>query len=312
MLIPVEVDVRLRYWPYANAGLVAACVLVYVLMACGVGSPEFWDSLALRTYDPTQLLGSMFLHEHFWHLFFNMVFLWLFGNAVCGTIGNWRYLAVYLLGGVAAGVVHLLADGRPAIGASGAINAVLGFYLVLYPLNEINCIWAWVMRGWSVKISGYWLILCWFALNVYWAGFWAIAGIGGNVAYWAHIGGFLTGMAMGWAFVRYKWVELQDYDHPSLPEWLKGGKRGVASESGRRQHFQEEQARLKQKALASSVSALESTLIGVGRPNCPQCGVTLEIEAELAGERVNCPACGKALMVAVMDKRSQGGLLGDV
>jgi membrane associated rhomboid family serine protease len=303
MMIPVEVDVRLRYWPYANAGMVAVCVVVYGLMMCGVGSKEFWESLVLQDYNPVQLIGSMFLHAGLLHLFFNMLFLWIFGNAVCGTIGNWRYLAVYLLGGVAAGVVHLLADGAPEIGASGAINAMIGFYFVLYPLNEIKCVWVILIQGANFKVAGYWLILFWFAWDI----IWAVTGLGGEVAYWAHIGGFLAGMGMGVACLKWRWATLLDDDHPTLLDWLKGTTTRAVPEAGRRQEFQEEQVRLRQKALDALVTKAEVAPVKAGWPNCPQCGVTLDIAAELAGEQVNCPVCGKALTVVAETRSESAG-----
>ena len=77
------------------------------------------------------------------HLKYTLIFLWVFGNAVCAKFNNWRYIPFYLCLGIIAASFHLLLDGRSAIGASGAIYGVMGAFLILYPLNSITCFY-WV------------------------------------------------------------------------------------------------------------------------------------------------------------------------
>jgi len=143
------------------------------------------------------MFTSMFLHADILHLFGNMLFLYIFGDNVEDAFGHGRYLLFYFLCGIAASLTHIisitnpsdLAD--PALGASGAISGVLGAYLILYPKARVITL---VFFGWifftaipAIIFLGFWFILQWL---------FAVYDIGGGVAYWAHIGGFLAGMLM--------------------------------------------------------------------------------------------------------------------
>ncbi|MEX2275398.1 MAG: rhomboid family intramembrane serine protease [Actinomycetota bacterium] len=156
---------------------------------------------ALRIACPTKSwwlpLGvSMFLHAGWIHLLGNLLFLWVFGNNVEDRLGRARYLFFYLLGGlVAAGlqVVITPESTAPTIGASGAIGAVLGAYLVLFPRHRIlTLIFVFAL----VEIPAVFVLGSWFVLQL----FSGVSVIGSEltsgVAYWAHVGGFLAGVAM--------------------------------------------------------------------------------------------------------------------
>jgi membrane associated rhomboid family serine protease/ribosomal protein S27AE len=290
MIIPYDTDVRLRYRPNANFGIIGVCVAVYLLGATGMLSDTTQESLVLQDFNPVQLVGSMFLHAGILHLGFNMLYLWIFGNAVCGTIGNWKYLAVYLTGGVAAGVIHLLADGSPAIGASGAINAVLGFYLVLFPVNEIYCGWLFFFKAGSFKIAGYWMILFWTGLDL----FNAVMGWNTGVAYWGHVGGFFTGMGMGVLFWERGWVQLQEDDHPSLPDYIRHWLTG--REPARLAKPAYTRTELENEKIAAALRQAPR-MIKAGNHGCPRCGSVLDVRMDLAGERFHCPSCGSPLEV---------------
>ena len=131
----------------------------------------------------------MWLHGGLLHLLGNLLFLWVFGNAVCAKIGNLRYLLLYVLLGVTAGIAHLLISRGAVIGASGAINGVVGMYLVLFYENEITCLFAFWLIVLYVRVfavSSIWMILLWLLWDVVGA---LLPG-GSNVAYFAHLGGF--------------------------------------------------------------------------------------------------------------------------
>ena len=139
---------------------------------------------------------SMFLHGGWLHLLGNLLFLWVFGNNVEDRLGRGRYLFFYVLGGlVAAGLqIAITADSAvPTIGASGAIGAVLGAYLVLFPRHRILTL---VFVFALVEIPALFVLGSWFVLQL----FSGVSGIGSDltsgVAYWAHVGGFLAGVAM--------------------------------------------------------------------------------------------------------------------
>jgi membrane associated rhomboid family serine protease len=139
------------------------------------------------------LLTSMFLHGSPAHLFGNLLFLWVFGNDIEHRWGRGRYLLLYLLGGVAASLAHVLTDPGstvPIIGASGAIAAVMGAYLVCYPATRVKTI---IFFGFMLlrKIKAVWLLLVWFALQF------LLVGADSGVAWAAHVGGFVFGVLVG-------------------------------------------------------------------------------------------------------------------
>ena len=146
------------------------------------------------------LLTSMFLHGGWMHLLGNMVFLWVFGDNIEDILGSWKFLLFYLLCGVAAAGGQYLINPEsrvPMIGASGAIAGVMGAYLLKFPHARIS------MIGWFVIIFTFelpaWVVL------LYWLGIQFFSGVGsisdvtgekGGTAFFAHIGGFLAGMAL--------------------------------------------------------------------------------------------------------------------
>lgn len=147
------------------------------------------------------LFTSMFLHGGIVHLAGNMLYLHIFGDNVEYAFGRGRYLAFYLLCGIAASVAHILSlttpDGWlvPAVGASGAISGVLGAYLLLYPrarvLTLVLVYWVYIVHIPAVFFLGFWFIFQ-FLEGVLTLGL----GVPSGVAYWAHIGGFVAGIAL--------------------------------------------------------------------------------------------------------------------
>jgi membrane associated rhomboid family serine protease len=159
----------------------------------------------------------MFLHGGYLHLAGNMLFLWLFGNAVCGMIGNRIYLVAFPLCGVLAITVHNLFFGGPVIGASGAINGVIGFFLAICPVNRVTLFYWVVIRVGNATLPAWFIILVWFGFDIYGA-----AKGTGMTAYWAHIGGFLSGLAVGLFVLCRNWMVLTEWDKPTLLELLSG------------------------------------------------------------------------------------------
>lgn len=146
------------------------------------------------------LVTSTFLHAGLLHIAGNMLYLLIFGPAVEGQMGARRYLVFYLLSGIAAGfaMVAMGPESRvPVIGASGAIAGVLGAYFVLYPRGRITTILPLFVFIRFVEVPAVFYLLAWFAVQLY-AGISAGAQgpMMGGVAWWAHVGGFLFGMAL--------------------------------------------------------------------------------------------------------------------
>ena len=147
------------------------------------------------------LLTSMFMHGGWLHLAGNMLFLWIFGDNVEDVLGHLRYLAFYLITGVLASLAHVLATVAlggntyiPALGASGAISAVLGAYLLLHPHRRVTVIMLRILT----HVPAYMAIGMWFVFQLI-NGLGLLGSgsqVGGGVAYAAHIGGFLAGAGL--------------------------------------------------------------------------------------------------------------------
>ncbi len=219
-MIPLRDPSPTRRQPIVTPALIALCFAVfgYELFVVTTGGDQALEGLA-TTWGlvPASLVGavkagallsppvlgvvtSMFLHGGWAHILGNMLFLWIFGGRVEDRLGRLGFVAFYLLGGIAAAVGQTLenpASTDPMIGASGAISAVLGAYLVLYPRSRIQSL---VFLGFFYQllaVPAAALLIYWFALQV----IDGIAALGstdltGGVAVYAHIAGFVAGAAM--------------------------------------------------------------------------------------------------------------------
>lgn len=164
------------------------------------GSPEYTIAGSLGT-----ILTGMFLHGGTLHFLGNMWFLWLFGNKVEDHFGHLMYPFFYLVCGVIAALAHIYATPDstiPAIGASGAIAGVMGGYLLRYTHAKIQVFMWFFFRPYVFWMSAAWMLVYWFALQLI-SQIWSQSVIaqlhretGGGVAYWAHIGGFFSGMVL--------------------------------------------------------------------------------------------------------------------
>lgn len=248
---------------------------------------------ALRGWGIKGLLGHMWLHADIFHLIGNLIFLWLFGNAVCSKIGNIFYLPVYVVLGLAAAVVHLIFVGGPMLGASGAINGIVGMYLVLFPENSISCFVWLFFRPITFSVSGYWMILLWFAFDV-----WGAMKGGGGVAYFAHIGGFAAGFGLAILMLKMKWL-VMERDEKSLLQMLGWDKKQTQPEYGGQFAYQQQQWK---KSVAETAQSRTATL----EPEKPQeqlirfvcqCGKKIKVPAKYAGKTGSCPRCKKQLRI---------------
>jgi membrane associated rhomboid family serine protease len=143
-------------------------------------------------------LTSMFMHGSLLHLGGNMLFLWIFGNNIEDSMGRLTFVAFYLLGGFAALGLHVLTDpdsAIPTVGASGAIAGVLGAYARLYPRARVVTVVFIIIIFTVVTLPALLVLGVWFLLQLLPA-FSEPSGAGGGVAYFAHIGGFVFGLAL--------------------------------------------------------------------------------------------------------------------
>jgi membrane associated rhomboid family serine protease len=152
---------------------------------------------------------SMFLHGGFLHIFGNMLFLAIFGPNVEEAMGRIRFPVFYLLGGLAALAAQVAVDpnsNAPTLGASGAIAAVLGGYILLYPRARILSLVLIIFFVTIIEVPAVFILGFWFLTQVYYgaAGLSDPVGSAGGVAYFAHIGGFLFGLALIGLFAKYR------------------------------------------------------------------------------------------------------------
>jgi membrane associated rhomboid family serine protease len=156
--------------------------LDYYISAFGFSPHNLWDGQFFT------IITAMFLHGSIWHLLGNMWFLWIFGDSLEARMGSVKFLLFYLFCGVGSGIFYALAstDASLVIGASGAISGVLGGYIVMLPGNKIK---AYFPPIFFLSVPAIIYIFVWFLLQLF-----SVGDILANVAYWAHVGGFLTGM----------------------------------------------------------------------------------------------------------------------
>jgi membrane associated rhomboid family serine protease len=221
-MIPVGDSTRRRTTPYVNLAIIAACVLVFLyelsLNALQINDffrnwgvvpgdlVDWWGSPS-GVEEPTTVATAMFIHGGWLHLIGNMLYLWVFGDNVEDAMGHGRYLLFYLLAGVGAVALQVYVDPNsriPMVGASGAIAGVLGAYLVLYPRATIAVLIPWLWFFGAFPVPAAFLIVFWFLLQLF-SGVAALGtatGVTEGIAFWAHVGGFGTGLALVWVFRR--------------------------------------------------------------------------------------------------------------
>jgi len=213
MIIPIRTDYRMRRRPWVNYALIVANVALYILGYHG-GNPHSW-TLLLHPAAPQlyQFFTSMFLHAGLIHLLGNMVFLWVFGNAINDRLGHIGYLAFYLGGGVLAGVGYvLLAGTAPVLGASGAISAVTGAYLVLLPRTHVTVMALLLYIFVPFEISSLYFLAFQFIWNLV-ASFTTVGGIATDtVAYVAHASGYVYGIGVAAGLLAARLLKRDEYD----------------------------------------------------------------------------------------------------
>ncbi|MGH7751442.1 MAG: rhomboid family intramembrane serine protease, partial [Gemmatimonadales bacterium] len=155
------------------------------------------------------LVTSMFMHGGWLHLIGNMMFLWVFGNNIEDAMGHGRFVAYYLLCGLAAAGAQMAVDPAsavPMVGASGAVSGVLGGYLLLYPRVRVHVLVPLIFYMTTVTMPA-WLMLGYWILLQFLGGLPTLAGVKeGGVAYWAHFGGFVAGIALIFLFSKREYL----------------------------------------------------------------------------------------------------------
>lgn len=192
MLIPYNVDVPMQRWPMMNWAIMLVTTVISGMTLVGAIPFSPWMVIGPgEDFSFAGLFGSLVSHADLVHLAGNMVFLFVFGNAVNAKIGHIPFLLCYAVIGMTEGLLWAwLADG-PALGASGAIMGVIGMFVVFYPRNDVSIGYWFFGRAGSFEISSYVVIAVYFALDL-----WGMFTDGAGVAYLAHIAGLVTGFAI--------------------------------------------------------------------------------------------------------------------
>lgn len=215
MFVPLHDDTPLRVirFQYVTLAIIAANVVIFLMtgafasqqaveaVAAGFGviPAELTHSGPLDPAlhpvpEPATLITYMFIHGGWLHLLTNMLFLWVFADNVEDAFGYFAFLLFYLLTGIAGGLTHVLmapASPSPLIGASGAVSGVIAAYMLLYPKARI---WILLFMRLPIRIGAVWVLGGWFALQV--VSLLLTGEKDVQVAWWAHIGGFVAGLAI--------------------------------------------------------------------------------------------------------------------
>ena len=313
LIVPYRTEVLLERLPITNILIIGSCIFVFFLMIFGGMSENLIGSMILDGWNPIGIIGHMFLHGGLFHIFFNLLYLWIFGNAVSEKVGPWKFLGVYFITGLGAAIAHNVFSGSPAVGASGAINGIIGFYFLLYPINKIHCWYFILFRPGTFSIRGYWLIILWFVVDI-----WGAVEGGGNIAYGAHIGGFLTGMVLGVLFLKKKWVIMSKYDNPSLFGYMfKGWKDNVPEEKIEKPFKHPEtyntpepekntpipfnpsppKDNIAEMFDSDDIIPLASEKKKDVNIDCPHCNQNLDVPHQMVPGQIECPACSGSIEV---------------
>ena len=214
-MIPIADENPARLTPIVTWSLIGLCIVVFfwqlsfserageaLVFSLGFVPRNLFDHFVTDTvygipWPWLTLVTSMFLHGGFLHLGGNMLYLWIFGNNVEDALGHTRFLLFYLVCGIAAALAEGVVNPHsplPMLGASGAISGVLAAYVLIYPRARVTVIIPLGILLYPTKISAFYVVGFWFLLQLM-----NVVGTtpgGPGTAWWAHVGGFLAGMAL--------------------------------------------------------------------------------------------------------------------
>jgi membrane associated rhomboid family serine protease len=231
-VIPINDENPTELTPWMTVVLIIINLLIWFL----VQQPQSMDALqasvdvfgarpcevtgacAVEGLGGSAIITSMFMHGGWAHIGGNMLFLWVFGNNIEDSMGHLRFLAFYLICGVAAAMGHVFfspMSQMPMVGASGAISGIMGGYILLYPRARVR---TYFPPFFFFRIRAFFFLLLWFVLQLF-SGL-SMLGLpeseSGGVAVWAHIGGFVAGLLLIKVFDRPRLVEAKRH-HVQLP-----------------------------------------------------------------------------------------------
>jgi membrane associated rhomboid family serine protease len=196
---PLKDENPREIFPYVNLLFIIINIAAFVISLGALG--QFIENYGLTPikFSLMTLFTGMFLHGGIAHILGNMWFLYIFGDNVEDKLGHLKYMAFYILSGIAASMLHYalnINSSVPAVGASGAISGVLGAYMVLFPHAKVYVTGAYGHVG---KVSAVFMLGIWFLFQLI-SGTMSLFGAQSGIAFFAHIGGFVFGAIAGLAF----------------------------------------------------------------------------------------------------------------
>ena len=228
-MFPIRDTIRSRTFPLVNLALIAVNVLVFLFQS-SLSQQGFMRIIQTYGLVPAQfslsnpfeiftIFSSMFMHGGWFHLISNMWTLYIFGDNVEDRMGSGRYLVFYLLAGIVAAATHVFFTPdlrQPTVGASGAVAGVLGAYFLLFPNSRVVTFIPVFFLPWFVQIPAFIYLGIWFFSQV--ANGVMLDQAMGGIAWWAHIGGFVTGLVLVRIFARRERVEVAFHQGDMWPQ----------------------------------------------------------------------------------------------
>lgn len=206
--------------PYVSYTLITLNILIFIYtLSIGNEIGSFYRAYAtiptqlMDGYGFVTLLTNMFLHGGLMHIAGNMLFLWIFSDNVEAIFGNFWFILFYLAGGIFATLAHVAFNQTsiiPSLGASGALSAVMGAYLVFFPKSKIKVLVIYLFR--NFHISAIYFLGLWFVIQII-STVWTAGGDpnAAGTAWWAHIGGFVFGLVVAILLKKLRIVETESH-----------------------------------------------------------------------------------------------------
>jgi membrane associated rhomboid family serine protease len=277
----------------AFVGLILGFILKVKLPA------SYTEALVLDGWSLGGLFGHIWVHANIAQLVAVLLFIWIFGNGVCGKIGNTAYVLVFLLLGLSGGVIHLLVSDSPAMGASAVLSGLVGMYLMFLPENTINCFFL-LPRPVMLGVSSYFIIFMWFFIDIF------RAAIGVQCpTYYAHAWGFGVGFGLAALMLKKKWVTMERGEKSLLQLLSRKQEEPEEKEEGKdKNKGKEDKVDEKGRFVISKEEVPTKQVAGTGAPVTEEyihfscsCGAKIRVRKEHAGKMGRCKHCHKPVQV---------------
>lgn len=210
-MFPLSDSIKALRKPYVNTFFIILNIVIFFYQLSLGSDMKFfifeYGLIPLKVFAPLHLVSpaekimpfftSMFLHGGWFHIIGNMYFLFIFGDNVEDDLGHIKYFFIYILFGVAAAVTQVIMfsnSGVPTIGASGAVAGVMGYYFIRYPHATVKTLVIFIFFVTIIEIPAIVFLGIWFFIQFISGSSQAAASSGGGIAWWAHVGGFITGI----------------------------------------------------------------------------------------------------------------------